>query len=590
MTVLSGRASEISAFVRALDQLGHGVLLLEGERIVDVSETFCRLVGHDRQALLDMPSALDLVVPTERRRLAEALARYAAGERPGDRFPVTLTLPDGGELALDAVVKSVDPGAQPPRLLVLVADLATQQGVQRQLSFQTRMLESIAETALDGILVVDLGGRITYYNRRFVELWRIPADVVASRSDEAALASVADQLRDPDAFMARVTQLYAQPTAESRDEIRLRDGRTFDRYSAPVFDREGEPRGRVWFFRDVTAQHRAEEATELLARSGALLGSSLDFETTLDQIAHAIVPLFADWAAVDVVDATGQFKRIGVAHVEPVGEDTLRELDRRWPLVPSEGHLRGRVVETRQPVALYEVGPDELDRLARDPQHRRLLEQLGLDSALWVPLVARDRVLGVISVGVRGARRHYDEDDLELLGEVARRSALAVDNALLYRAVARAEQRQAALAVLGASALAGMALDELLDQAAELLVLTTDAQFSEILQLAPDGTRLNLVAGRGWRRGRVGQASVSAGSGSQGGYTLSTVGPVVVDDMATEKRFRPSRLLTEHQVRSGLTVVIGGSAWGALGAFSAQPHHFAPDDINFVQAMANTIA
>jgi signal transduction histidine kinase len=591
MASLTDRPVEISAFVRALDQLGHGVLLIEGERITDASDTFCRLVGHDRRALLEMRSVFELVAPAERRRLGEALVRYAAGERPGDRFPVTLELPDGGHIALDAVVKSIDPGAQPPRLLVVVQQMAGQQQVQQQLGYQSRMLESIVETALDGILVVDGAGRMTYYNRRFVELWNIPPEVVASRSDDAALAAVSSQLVEPDEFRARVGYLYAHPTEESHEEIALRDGRAIDRYSAPVVDAEGQPRGRVWFFRDVTAQRRAEAARELLARSGELLGASLDFAATLDQIAHTIVPLFADWAAVDVLDQSGQFRRIGVAHVAPGGEEVLRELDQRWPLVPAAGRLRGRVVQTRKPVALYDVDADELDNLARDPEHKRLLLELGLDSALWVPLTARGRVLGVISAGVRGGRRHYGPADLELLQEVARRSALAVDNALLYRAVDRAGQRQAALAVLGRDALAGMPLSDLFDRAAELLATTMEATFSEILELAPDGRRLKLVAGEGWRKGQVGKATVGVGRGSQAGYTLSTVGPVVVDDMASETRFRPPRLLVEHGAASGLTVVIGSEPpWGVLGAHSDQPNHFAPDDINFVQSVANILA
>jgi signal transduction histidine kinase len=89
-------------------------------------------------------------------------------------------------------------------------------------------------------------------------MWGVPQDIVDSRSDELALAWVLRTLQDPDAFLARVAYLYQHPDEESRDLIPLKDGRTFDRYSAPVKSRDGVYYGRVWFFRDVTELKRAE--------------------------------------------------------------------------------------------------------------------------------------------------------------------------------------------------------------------------------------------------------------------------------------------------------------------------------------------
>jgi PAS domain S-box-containing protein len=590
-SLLSEQAVSAAAFVRALDQLGHGVLILDGARIIDASEALGRLVGYDRDALLAMESVFDLIAPEQREPLRLALSRYLAGDRPGERYSVAVVTASGERVTLQVALKSIAAAGHPNRLLVLAQDMAAQQGVGRQLSFQSRMLEAIAEAAIDAILVVDSAGRMVYFNRRFVELWSIPAPVVASRSDEAALAAVREQLVDPEAFLARVSYLYEHPTEESDDEIALRDGRLIDRYSAPVLDRDGAPRGRVWFFRDVTDRRRAEAARELLARSGELLGVSLDVDTTLGQVARAVVPLFADWAAVDVLDESGRFRRVGVAHVDPEGEELLRELDRRWPLVPRAGRLRGHVVATRQPVALFEVRPQNLRRLARDSEHRRMLAALGMASALWVPLIARDRVLGVISVGVRAGRPAYGEADLELLGELARRAALAIDNALLYREVDRGARRQAALAAVGRAALAGMTQSELLQYAAAQLADTLGTPFSEVLEVMPTGRFLRLVAGVGWRKGRVGNARVSGGRGSQAGFTMATSEPVVVEDLASEERFRPSGLVTSHGVASGLTVLIGSPErpWGVLGAHSDQPRAYPPDDIEFVQAMADTL-
>jgi phosphoglycerate-specific signal transduction histidine kinase len=98
-----------------------------------------------------------------------------------------------------------------------------------------------------------------WFNRHFVEMWGIPDDVVQSRSDEAALRSILDKLLHPQDFTDKVKYLYEHKDLKSRDEIRLKDGRVFDRYSAPVTGKDGTHLGRVWLFRDITEQKRADD-------------------------------------------------------------------------------------------------------------------------------------------------------------------------------------------------------------------------------------------------------------------------------------------------------------------------------------------
>ncbi|MEO8431652.1 MAG: PAS domain S-box protein [Acidobacteriota bacterium] len=128
------------------------------------------------------------------------------------------------------------------------------------------LLEAALESTADGLLVVDLEGRIVTYNRKFVEMWKIPESIVASRDDEKSLAYVLDQLKAPDAFLRKVKDLYQHPESQSFDWLEFHDGRIFERYSQPQRV-HGRIIGRVWSFRDVTDRARMEEILRRQART-----------------------------------------------------------------------------------------------------------------------------------------------------------------------------------------------------------------------------------------------------------------------------------------------------------------------------------
>ena len=125
------------------------------------------------------------------------------------------------------------------------------------LSRQNAILQAQQEAAIDGILLVDEHQQVVSCNRRFQELWQIPDRLLQSGSDQSLLEFVLAQLTDPQAFLAKINALYQHPTETSRDEILFQDGRVFDRYSSPVRSDSGDYYGRIWFFRDITAQKQA---------------------------------------------------------------------------------------------------------------------------------------------------------------------------------------------------------------------------------------------------------------------------------------------------------------------------------------------
>ena len=131
---------------------------------------------------------------------------------------------------------------------------------KEELQFRNIILSTQQEVSQDGILVVDAERKIIFLNQRFVEMWNITAEVMESGSAERALQAVLDMPVDPEEFVSRINYLYEHHNEKSQTEIPLKDGRTFERYSAPMFGPNGKYLGRVWFYRDITRRRMADEA------------------------------------------------------------------------------------------------------------------------------------------------------------------------------------------------------------------------------------------------------------------------------------------------------------------------------------------
>jgi PAS domain S-box-containing protein len=128
-----------------------------------------------------------------------------------------------------------------------------------QLADSVSLLNATLESTADGILVVGLNSRVTKFNRKFLEMWRIPQELISTEDDEQVLSYVTSQMKDGAAFIEKVNELYLNQDAESTDVLELVDGRVLERHSQPQRV-NGQYAGRVWCFRDVTERRRAEEA------------------------------------------------------------------------------------------------------------------------------------------------------------------------------------------------------------------------------------------------------------------------------------------------------------------------------------------
>jgi GAF domain-containing protein/anti-sigma regulatory factor (Ser/Thr protein kinase) len=183
------------------------------------------------------------------------------------------------------------------------------------------------------------------------------------------------------------------------------------------------------------AQATAREASNkltFLADASAELATSLDYRSTLTNVARLVVPRLADWCGIQIVE-DGHFQSVAVAHVDPTKVSFAAELQRRYPTDPEGTAGVPNVVRTGVSELYTHVTPEMLAAGAVDDEHLRMVSQLGMTSVLIVPLTGRSGTFGALSLVYAESGRHFDEADRGFAEEVARRAALAVDNARAYQ-------------------------------------------------------------------------------------------------------------------------------------------------------------
>jgi PAS domain S-box-containing protein len=200
---------------------------------------------------------------------------------------------------------------------------------------------------------------------------------------------------------------------------------------------------------DVGSRDEAQAAGQqwaLLAELSRLLSASLDYRQTLDSFARFLVPTLADYCILDTFDEAGNIERAAVIHKDPALRELAEELRRSYPPRLGARAGMGLVLRTGQAIFAPEVNPAAIRDAALDERHLWILERFGPRSSIIVPLIARGRILGALSLSFTGEGRRYTASDLTFAEELAYRAALALDNARLYEAAqrARAEAQEAA--------------------------------------------------------------------------------------------------------------------------------------------------
>ena len=350
------------------------------------------LEGYSEQELIDRPFP-EFIHPDDRSMVVENYRRRIANEAALPRYAFRVVTRAG-------IVKWVEIHADliewqgKPASLNFLTDITESKRAEEALAFTYIILRTQQELSIDGILVVDGNGKILSYNKRFVNMWGIPPDVIESQSDERALQSVMDKLASPEEFMRKVKHLYEAQDEISSDEVILKDGRSFDRYSAPMLGASGKYYGRIWYFRDITERKQAEEVRERLVTE--LESKNTEMERFIYTVSHDLrSPLvtingFVGFLESDLARGSSEhvkvdLKMIGTAisRMEILLKDTL-ELSRI-----------GRVANPPDVVPFTEIVQEALDQISE-----RLIErgfQVTIHPNLPTVNVDRMRIVEVLT-------------------------------------------------------------------------------------------------------------------------------------------------------------------------------------------------
>jgi PAS domain S-box-containing protein len=312
-----------------------------------------------------------------------------------------------------------------------------------QLAHSLSMMRATLESTTDAILVADELGRVTDFNEKYVDMWRMPRHVMDSRDHRQLMKVVSRRFEDPSRYLARMEEIYSNSPPETFDLLVLTDGRVLERFSRIQF-LDGRNVGRVWSFRDITEHRRTEEALrdetrilELLNRTGTVLAGKLDLQALVQSVTDAATELSG-------------------AEFGAFFYNTTDQSGNAFTLYTLSGARREAFEQFGQPRATLLFGPTfrgegpvRCDDVLKDPRYGKMEPHRGMPqghlpvrSYLAVPVVARTgHVIGGLFFG-HSEVGVFDERAERIIVGVAAQAAVAIDNARLYEAAQNAAEER----------------------------------------------------------------------------------------------------------------------------------------------------
>jgi serine phosphatase RsbU (regulator of sigma subunit)/PAS domain-containing protein len=312
-----------------------------------------------------------------------------------------------------------------------------------ELALAEGRMEAIIANLGEAVSAFAPDGTLLFANQAAVELTGAQTEAEVGVADlRAALErwAVFDEQGDPIPYdVLPIARAFAGEAPEpllvrSVDRVTGRDLWVLWR-AAAVRGPDGEIQFVVSVGEDLSAVKRQEMRERLLSNASKLLGSSLEVDATIDKAAWAVVPELADWARIDLPDERGALVQMAVAHRDLDRVELLHEWRRDFPPEPADTRGPAEVLRTGRSIVWDHVEPEDVARYTQAPRHAELMRLIDTRSVLIVPLSVGDRVIGTMQLATTSASgRTLGAGDLEVAEELARRAAIAVENARVHAA------------------------------------------------------------------------------------------------------------------------------------------------------------
>ncbi|HEY5414184.1 MAG TPA: PAS domain S-box protein [Gemmatimonadaceae bacterium] len=420
--------------------IGMALVSLDG-RFVRVNRAFCEVVGYEPAELTNL-TFQDITHADDLDTDLAPGGQLARGEIPRYQREKRYVRKDGTvvDVMLSASILR-SPEGVPLYYVAQIQDITERKRVEKELRDANAFLDAIIENIPLMLFIKESASlRFVRFNRAGEDLLGWPRQSLVGKSDfEFWPREQAEFFVEKDReTMSRGDVIHID---EEPIQTRYQGVRLLHTKKVPILDASGNPLYVLGISEDITERRRIEKERRLLAEVNVALSASLDYEQTLSTVTELVVRSVADWCAIDVMEEHGHIRRLRVASADP-GNAALCALLERMPPNRDLPHPTRAVVDSRRSVVIERVTPQYLESVAQGPEHLRALRATGFTSLIAVPLLMRGQLLGVLMFGSSNPDRIYGQDDLRWAEPLADRSAVAIENARLYRASVEATQHR----------------------------------------------------------------------------------------------------------------------------------------------------
>ena len=428
---------ELELVLNAVDE-GLCGLNAEGQ-VTFCNDTFLRMTGYPAEEAIGS----NLQELLHRRRLVESI--YGA-EELNLRHPLHAQLPihtvgeicwrkDGSSFPTEFWMHPLARPLCSTEWVATIHDIHERKQAEEKLLFDAALLEAQSETTLDGILVVDAAGKILRTNRQLAVMFEKPSAILASGDDSILLLHVTERMENPGAFVARVKYLYSHPEEKSRDEIILRNGKIYDRYSSPLIDSKGRYRGRIWYFRDITERRMAERQLRLVQFSLERASDDVHWVNSKGQIVYA-----NDAACRSLGRSREELLTLSIRDIDP--QATTESWLGVWKALKTKGSItfeaqhrtkQGRVFPVEVSANYLEFDGQEYDfAFVRDITERKQAEQALRASEKRYRLLFERNLAGVFRTTLEGRILECNTAAAQMFGYARPEEAQAITTLDIY--------------------------------------------------------------------------------------------------------------------------------------------------------------